>query len=119
MEKKNFVSKWNGGENASPQFKGADFLIRMNGDGMKPNYMPGDIVACKRVDDMTWFQWGKVYAFDTCQGVLVKRVEPSEREGCISLHSDNEKYKPFDLPADEVHGVALVVGIVRVETMGV
>ena len=119
MEKKNLVSKWNGGENTSPQFGGADFLFRVRGDSMVPKYMPGDIVACKRVDAPIWFQPGKVYAIDTSQGVLIKRVQPSEREGFISLHSDNEKYRPFDLPAYELHDVAIVMGVMRLESMGI
>lgn len=98
-----------------PQFSGADFLIRVQGDSMTPKYIPGDIVACKRIKDRIWFQWGKAYVVDTRQGVLVKRIEPSDQEGCISLHSENAKYKPFDLPADELNGVAIVIGVIRVE----
>ena len=98
-----------------PQFSGADFLIRVQGDSMVPKYIPGDIVACKRITDRLWFQWGKAYVVDTRQGVLIKRIEPSEKEGCISMRSENEKYKPFDLPEEELNGVAIVVGVIRVE----
>lgn len=99
-----------------PAFGGADFLIRVQGDSMTPTYTSGDIVACQRVPlDRIWFQWGKAYVIDTRQGALVKRIEPSETEGCISIHSDNPKYKPFDLPTEEVSGVALVKGLIRVE----
>ena len=98
-----------------PQFKGADFLIRVQGDSMMPKYVPGDIVACKKVTDRIWFQWGKAYVVDTRQGVLIKRVEPSKEEGCICLHSENPSYKPFDLPSDELHGLAIVCGVIRVE----
>lgn len=99
-----------------PVFNGADFLIRVQGDSMTPKFESGDIVACKRVPlDRLWFQWGKVYVIDTDQGALVKRMEPSEQEGCVSIHSENKKYKPFDLPTEEIYGVALVVGVIRVE----
>lgn len=99
-----------------PVFKGADFLIRIQGDSMIPKYESGDIVACKRVPlDRLWFQWGKVYVIDTDQGALVKKIEPSNTEGCVSIHSENQKYKPFDLPAESIYGVALVVGVIRVE----
>ena len=83
---------------------------------MTPKFESGDIVACKRVPlDRLWFQWGKVYVIDTDQGALIKRMEPSEQEGCVSIHSENKKYKPFDLPTEEIYGVALVVGVIRVE----
>lgn len=99
-----------------PIFRGAEFLIRVQGDSMMPRYLPGDIVACKRVPlDKLWFQWGKTYIVDTRQGALIKRLEPSSAEGCVSIHSENEAYKPFDLPTDEINGVALVVGLIRVE----
>ena len=98
-----------------PAFRGADFMIRVQGDSMMPKYMSGDIVACKRVTDRIWFQWGKTYVIDSKQGVLIKRIEPSDSEGNISLHSENVKYKPFDLPVEELNGVALVCGVIRVE----
>ena len=98
-----------------PLFSGADFLIRIQGDSMMPKYVPGNIVACKRVPlDKVWFQWGKVYVIDTRQGALIKRIEPSS-EGFISLCSDNPSYKPFDLPVDEINGVALVIGQIGLE----
>lgn len=99
-----------------PIFKGAEFLIMVQGDSMMPKYMPGDIVACKRVHmDRLWFQWGKTYVIGTTQGTLIKRIEPSDQDGCISIHSDNPKYKPFNLPAEEIYNVALVLGAIRVE----
>lgn len=99
-----------------PIFKGANFLIRVQGDSMTPRYLSGDIVACKRVEmDNLWFQWGKTYVLDTRQGALLKRIEPAEKDGFIQLCSDNTKYKPFDLPIEEINGVALVVGTIRVD----
>ena len=99
-----------------PAFKGAEFLVRVQGDSMTPRYYSGDIVACRRVPlDRLWFQWGKVYVIDTRQGALLKRIEPSKLEGHISIHSENPAYRPFDLPLEEVNGVALVMGTIRVE----
>ena len=99
-----------------PIFKGADFLIRVQGDSMVPVYNSGDIIACRRVSlGGLWFQWGKAYVLDTAQGALVKRIEPSDVEGCVSIHSENPKYKPFDLPTEEIYAVGLVVGTIRVE----
>lgn len=98
-----------------PAFK-ADYLIRVQGDSMVPKYESGDIIACRRVSlGGLWFQWGKTYVLDTAQGALVKRIEPSDQEGCVSIHSENPKYKPFDLPVEEIYAVGLVVGTIRVE----
>ena len=98
-----------------PLFRGADFLIKVEGDSMVPKYQPGDIVACAKVEGRLWFQWGKTYVIDTKQGALIKRIEPADEDGCICLCSENEKYKPFKLYADDINGVALVKGVIRVE----
>lgn len=99
-----------------PAFKDAKFLVRVSGDSMIPRYMSGDIVACKDITlDRLWFQWGKTYVISTTQGVLIKRIEPSEKEGCVSIHSYNSEYKPFDFPTDEINGIAIVVGLIRQE----
>lgn len=83
---------------------------------MMPKYVSGDIVACQCVPlDRLWFQWGKAYVLDTRQGALVKRIEPSTNKECVSIHSENPKYKPFDLHIAEISGIALVKGIIRVE----
>lgn len=98
-----------------PVFHGAEFLIRVQGDSMMPKYMPGDLVACRRVPmNHLWFQWGKDYVIDTIQGALIKRIEQSDKDGCLLIVSENEKYKPFILPADEINGIAIVVGTIRV-----
>ena len=100
-----------------PLFKGAEFLCRVQGNSMWPKYNSGDIVACKKVPmEHLWFQWGKSYVISTRQGVLVKRIEPSKNEGCVQICSENaEKYKPFELPVTEINGVAVVIGVIRVE----
>ena len=97
-----------------PDFAASDFLVRLKGDSMMPNYLPGDLIACRIVLlDRLWFQWGKVYAMSTRQGTLVKKIMPSEREGCVRLVSFNPDYPPFDLETEEIHGVALVEGFIR------
>jgi phage repressor protein C with HTH and peptisase S24 domain len=99
-----------------PLFRGAEFLIRVQGDSMEPRYNPGDIVACKRVPlDRIFFQWGKAYVLDTRQGALLKRIEPSSTEGSITLESENPRYSPFQLATEDINAVALINGLIRAE----
>lgn len=98
-----------------PSFKGADFLIPVKGDSMMPKYNPGDIVAAKKLPLDTFFQWNKVYIIDTLQGPLIKRIRKSQKDGCLLIVSENPSYEPFDLHTSEIRGVAIVVGVVRVE----
>lgn len=98
------------------EFKNSDFLIRVKGDSMVPRYNGGDIVACKRVKDVYFLQWNRAYVICTeSQGVMIKRVQPSEKEGCIKCVSDNEKYAPFDVPMNDIVQIALVNGAITLD----
>lgn len=98
------------------EFKESDFLIRVKGDSMSPHFMGGDLLACKKVTDAFFFQWGRCYVLYTrSQGCMVKRVNPSEKDGCIKCVSDNTKYAPFDVPMDDIVSVALVNGSISLE----
>lgn len=98
------------------EFKGADFLIRVKGDSMVPKYNGGDLVACKMVKDMLFFQWGRIYILHThSQGIMIKRLQPSEKEDCITCVSENPKYAPFEVPKSDIYGVALVCGSISLE----
>lgn len=99
-----------------PAFKGADFLIPVKGTSMQPTYQSGDIVACKRVSmPGLFFQWNKPYILDTAQGPLIKRIKPGSDKEHILIVSDNKEYDPFELPCSEIHSVALVIGLIRLE----
>lgn len=99
-----------------PVFKDADFLIQVKGSSMFPHYASGDIVACRRVPlgDL-FFQWGKVYVIDTNQGALIKRIKPSKHDHNILMVSDNPEYDPFELSRESINGIALVIGVIRLE----
>lgn len=94
-----------------------DFLIPIAGDSMMPDYCPGDIVGIKKINERAFIEWGKVYVLDTCNGVVIKEIQPSENEGCITCVSRNMpgKYKPFEvsLNPDDFYGMYTVKGTVR------
>ena len=100
-----------------PEFqnKGADFLIRVSGDSMVPLYYSGDLLACHKITDIRFFQWGTIYVLETSQGVLVKRVqEAAEHDDCILCVSINDTvHKPFLLPRDDIRSLNTIVGLVR------
>jgi phage repressor protein C with HTH and peptisase S24 domain len=99
-----------------PDFKGADFMIRVKGDSMYPRYNSGDIVACKKLNIRDiFFQWNKVYILDTEQGAILKRISKANDQDKVLVVSDNEAYAPFELKLSQIHGVAIVVGVIRPE----
>lgn len=100
-----------------PEFiaAGAEYLIRVSGSSMYPKYSNGDILACRKVREITFFQWGKIYVIDSVQGAMVKRIFESKDTDHIVCHSDNDKYPPFELPKSEIRSLSIVIGVVRLE----
>lgn len=94
----------------------ADFLIRVSGSSMYPKYSSGDVLACRKINEITFIQWGKVYVIDSRQGQMVKRLMPAEGDDdnlmCVS---DNDKYPPFKLSKSEIRSLSIVVGVIRME----
>ena len=82
-----------------PLFDGMkmDFMISVRGSSMYPKYNSGDVVACRMVQELLFVQWNKVYVLDTIsQGVIIKRLKKSDKEGFVICKSDNEQYEPFE-----------------------
>ena len=101
-----------------PLFEGikVDFMLPVRGSSMYPKYSSGDVVACRLIKEITFFQWNKVYVIDTHnQGIIMKRIKKSSNEDVIICKSDNENYEPFEMPKDEIRNIALVVGVIRLE----
>lgn len=97
--------------------KGVKFLIRASGSSMYPKYSNGDILACRPVTDLSFFQWGKVYVLDTDQGPLVKRLFACpDDDDYLECRSENkENYPPFRIKKSSIRKVSIVVGVVRME----
>lgn len=104
---------------AIPEFSaiGAEFLIRVSGSSMYPKYSNGDILACKKVKDMLFFQWGKVYVLDSSQGALVKRIfeDNNNPKNIMCVSENSEKYPPFIMPKTDIRSVSIVIGAIKTE----
>lgn len=101
-----------------PEFeqRGAEFIIRVSGSSMYPKYSNGDLLGCKKIENILFFQWGKIYVLDTSQGTLVKRVYQHENDDFVKLVSDNKDvYPPFAIPKSDIRSLSIVVGVVRLE----
>jgi len=99
-----------------PDFVDVSFMIRVKGDSMAPKFFSGDIIACRTIKNPAYIQWNKAHVIATKeQGILVKRIQESTKEGHYLAVSDNTEYKPFNLPEEDVTGLALVVGVIRLE----
>lgn len=98
------------------EFGNASFLLRVSGDSMSPRYHSGDLVACKKVEELTYWQWHRIYAICTKnQGIIIKRVEKSKTQDAVTCVSENPAYDAFELDKQEIVSVALVLGGVVME----
>lgn len=104
-----------------PGIKG-DFAIRAKGRSMINRQNPeqsineNNIIICNRWISRTHIRWGEVYALATNDGIVVKQLQPSEKEGfvrCVSFNSE-DGFKPYDLPVTEISDWAIVVGVINI-----
>ncbi len=101
-----------------PKFKYSkvDFMIEVHGSSMCPKYNSGDVIACSILHESKFIQWNKCHVIATLeQGILVKRIKKADDPDHILAVSDNKDYDPFPIPLNEITGMALVVGVVRLE----
>lgn len=104
-----------------PGIKG-DFAIRAKGRSMINRQNPeqsineNNIIICNRWISRTHIRWGEVYALATNDGIVVKQLQPSEKEGfirCVSFNSE-DGFKPYDLPVTEISDWAIVIGVINI-----
>ena len=104
-----------------PSMEGADFTIRAKGRSMINREYPdrsvkeGDYIGCVKCSSGV-IRYGEVYALATSEGVMVKIVQESDREGYVLLESFNkeEGFKPFYYPILDIHDWALVVAVASI-----
>lgn len=101
-----------------PKFRnlGVDFMIELTGDSMTPRFSPGDIIACSIITNPSFIQWNKCHLIASReQGLIVKRLMPGDNKRSLKAVSENPAYPPFDIPKDDICGLALIVGSIHLE----
>ena len=101
-----------------PKFKHKkiDFMIEVEGSSMYPKYSSGDVVACTIIKESSFIQWNKTHVVITReQGIIIKRLKKSDIEDNLIMISDNKSYEPFEVNKKDITGIALVVGVIRLE----
>lgn len=101
-----------------PKFRnlGVDFMIELTGDSMIPRFSPGDIIACSIITNPSFIQWNRCHLIASReQGLIVKRLMPGKNDMSLKAVSENPAYPPFDIPKDDICGLALIVGSIHLE----
>ena len=92
-------------------FPNYTFTMRVTGESMQPQIRPGDVVACMRIDEPTFLQWGRAHVLSTTQGIIVKKIfDAGDGIRCVSINPD---YPDFVIPKSDIYSYNLVVGLLR------
>lgn len=92
-------------------FPAYDFTIKIEGDSMAPDYLSGDELACRFVDDPANIKWGEPHILDTRDGVVFKiPYFGGDQIMCRSINPDGPSFLVDR--ADVLH-VASIVGFTR------
>lgn len=89
--------------------KDAKLALTVNGESMSPEFPNGSKVLLRHVDEKLFIEWGKTYVLDTQNGIVIKNVFPSDKEGYIICRSINPLYKDFEVNTADIIGWYRVV----------
>lgn len=88
---------------------GAEWAIQISGDSMEPKYHNGSYIYIRKMSG-SFIPWGQVMVIDTCDGVVLKEIYPSDDDNYIEAHSTNPKYPPFKIEKSIILGIYRVLG---------
>ena len=88
----------------SPEVKRADYVFRVNGDSMEPDFLSGDMVLVEKLQAGALLHYGEIGAFIVGNETYIKQYEAD------GLHSLNKKYDVLHF--DEEQAVYLIGRIV-------
>ena len=77
------------------EYRRADYVFRVNGDSMEPDYENGDLVLVERVPSGLTLQEGEIGAFIVGNEMYIKEYRAD------GLHSLNKKYDVLKFDADQ------------------
>ncbi len=89
-----------------------DFSIEASGASMEPYIESGDTLLCRRCTDRANAPVGKICVVDSKEGATVKVIAAVSGES-LTLHSLNPRYPDYNLPLDDLLGLADVVALLR------
>lgn len=103
-----------------PKFngKGVEYLLAYDGpQDMFSTIKKGDLLACKRINDTTFTQWGKPHVLITEQGVMLRKPYPVEgKDHLIECRTEDENSHPsFEINLDSIFSRSIILGILRIK----
>lgn len=97
-----------------PGYENATLWCNAHGHSMEPEISNGDMIALKRIEDLSFLPFGDIYGIITTNGLrTIKRLGRSDREGCYRLIPTNPDYDEQDIPIESISIVYRVLGAMK------
>ena len=97
-----------------PYSEGGMFVV---GDSMYPLLKAGDIIGCLPLHDLDSVIYGEIYVLQLVNAgdvsIVVKYIQPSEKEGHFKLVSYNKEHATMDVPKSRITSIARVTFSIR------
>lgn len=95
-------------------FAEIDFYFTVCDDAMMPNFVRGDILALRHLEEDMFIVNGNPYVLDTKSHGLLLRIlkERDNKYECLSLW-DKDRYEAFNVPKCDVYKVYNIKGLLR------
>lgn len=105
-----------------PNLPKCDGAVYVSGDSMYPLLKSGDIVMYKQIHNIKDnIYWGEMYLIsvqdDGNEMVMVKYIKRSEKEGYITLVSQNKHHQDREVLLKKVKALALIKASIRINSM--
>lgn len=98
------------------KYNEATCWCNVTGHSMEPEITHGDIIALKRIEDISFLPLGEVYAIVTTNGMrTIKRLGPADDEDCYTLIPTNKgpEYGIQKISKDKIAIVFQVLGCMK------
>ena len=98
------------------KYNEATCWCNVSGHSMEPEINNGDIIALKKIEDISFLPYGEVYAIVTTNNMrTIKRLGPSSNPDCYTLVPTNKapEYGIQEIRKDMIHSVFQVLGCMK------
>lgn len=97
-----------------PGYEKATLWCNASGQSMEPEINNGDIIALRRIEDISFLPYGDIYGIITTNGMrTIKRLGKSSDPSCYRLIPTNKEYDEQDIPKDKILIVYRVMGAMK------
>lgn len=98
------------------KYNEATCWCNVTGHSMEPEITHGDIIALKKIEDISFIPFGEVYAIVTTNDMrTIKRIGPASDPNCYSLIPTNKspEYGVQELPKNMIRHIFHVLGCMK------